>query len=145
MASISKTPLPGCWIGFTGNVGTINQVDSLGVDMRLPIGAQSLEIRNVRLTMESEDSILSPIPIIDQFGQWIPAEWAGKAGTIDDLRSWWEEEDRALQQSDLSVARCGGFLEKKVKATGFFRVEEIDGNGGLLIRKDTCSFRQAVA
>lgn len=127
MASISKTPLPGCWIGFTGNVGTISNVDSLGVEMWLPIGSQTLEIRNVRLTMESEDSILSPIPIIDQFGQWIPAEWAGKAATIDDLRSSWEEEDRALQQSDMSVSRYGGFLDKRVKATGFFRVEEIDG------------------
>ena len=32
-ASIWKTPRPGYWIGFTGAVGSINNIDSLGVAM----------------------------------------------------------------------------------------------------------------
>ena len=49
-ASIWKTPRPGYWIGFTGAVGPINNIDSLGVAMNLPIGSPTLEIRNLRLT-----------------------------------------------------------------------------------------------
>ena len=82
MAAIGKTARPGYWIGFSGSVGTINHVDSMGVLMRLPIGNQSLEIRNVHLTMAAEDTILGPIPLVDEFGQWIPADWQGKAKTI---------------------------------------------------------------
>src|ERR1035437_6563416 len=38
-ASIWKTPGPGYWIGFTGAVGTLNHIDSLGITMSLPVGS----------------------------------------------------------------------------------------------------------
>ncbi len=87
MAAIGQKGMPGYGLGFTGSVGTINNVDSLGILMEEPVGSPTLEIRNVRLTMTAEDSILSPLPLVDEFGQWIPAEWPGKAKTLDDLKS----------------------------------------------------------
>ena len=127
MAAIGKTARPGYWIGFSGSVGTINHVDSMGVSMRLPIGNQTLEIRNVHLTMAAEDTILGPTPLVDEFGQWIPAEWPGKAKTIEDLKTAWSEEEKTLQSDNFNVSKYGGFLDTKAKATGFFRVENIDG------------------
>ena len=66
-ASIWKTPRPGYWIGFTGTVGPIDKIDSLGVAMDLPIGSPTLEIRNVRLTMSAEDTIFTARPLVDDF------------------------------------------------------------------------------
>ncbi|MDR2773513.1 MAG: hypothetical protein LBC19_02015 [Tannerella sp.] len=129
MAAIGKTALPGLWIGFTGSVGTISRIDSIGVEMRLPVGTPNLEIRNVRLTQAPEDSILSPIPAVDGFGQWIPSEWDGKTTTLEELKAAWTEEDKELEKTDgFNVSAFGGYLDCKVKATGFFRVEKIDGH-----------------
>jgi hypothetical protein len=127
MAAIGQKGMPGFGLGFTGFVGSINKVDSLGVLMEEPVDSPTLEIRNVRLTMNAEDSILSPIPLVDEFGQWIPAEWPGKAKTLDDLKAAWNEEDKALQSGRFNVSKYGGYMDTKSKATGYFRVEKIDG------------------
>jgi hypothetical protein len=127
MAAIYKTARPGYWIGFTGDVGPISKVDSLGVSMRLPIGSPNLELSNFRLTMAAEDTIFGPVPLVDEFGQWILADWPGKAKTVDDLKTTWKKEEDSLGTSEFNVSKYGGFLATKVKATGFFRVEKIDG------------------
>ena len=127
LAAIGKTARPGYWIGFSGSVGSITRVDSLGVSMRLPIGAPILEIRNVKLTMNAQDTIFGPVPLVDEFGQWIPADWPGKAKSLDDLKTAWSNEDKELQPGNFNVSKYGGFKGSKVKATGFFRVEKIDG------------------
>lgn len=126
MAAISKTARPGYWIGFTGSVGSIKHVDSLGVAMKLPINSPTIEIRNIRLTMTAEDTILGPTPLVDEFGQWIPSDWTGKAKSLDDLKAAWNEEEQTLQSDNFKVSKYGGFLGTKAKATGFFRVEKID-------------------
>jgi hypothetical protein len=126
MAAIGKTALPGLCIGFTGSIGSISQIDSLGVEMKQPINFPTVEIRNVSLTMEPKDSILSPLPVVDEFGQWIPDQWDGKANSIEELKAIWEEEEKSLQSSDFNVSKFGGYLDTKAKATGFFRVEKID-------------------
>jgi hypothetical protein len=127
MAAIGKTGRPGYWIGFTGSVGSIKQVDSLGVAMRLPIDSPSIEFNKIRLTMAAEDTIFGPTPLVDEFGQWIPADWPGKAKTPDDLKTAWNEEENGLLPGDFNVSKYGGFLGTKAKGTGFFRTEKIDG------------------
>lgn len=127
MAAIGKTPRPACWIQFTSSVGSITQVDSLGVVMQNPIGTQTMELCNIRLTMAAEDSILSPIPLVDKFGQWIPDDWPGKAKTLDEMKASWSAEEASLQPGDFNVSKYGGFLDERTKATGFFRTEKIDG------------------
>ena len=64
LAAIGKTARPGYWIGFSNMVGTINNIDSIGVSMRLPIGSPTLEIRNIKLTMIARDTILGPVPLV---------------------------------------------------------------------------------
>jgi hypothetical protein len=127
MAAIGKTARPGYWIGFSAAVGTIKHVDSLVVLMRQPIDSQYLELRNVQLTMAAMDTVFGPYPLVDEFGQWIPAEWPGKAKTIEDLKTAWDQEDKTLQSGDLGVSKYGGFLGTKARATGFFHIEKIDG------------------
>lgn len=126
MAAIGKTARPGYWIGFSNQVGSINSVDSIGLSMRLPIGNPTLEIRNVQLTMSAMDTVFGPYPLVDEFGQWIPAEWEGKAKSIEDLQSAWNEEDKTLKTGNFDLSTYGGFKGKRVKGTGFFRVEKID-------------------
>ena len=126
-AAIGKTARPGYWIGFSSAVGSINHIDSLGFSMRQPIGSQTIVIRNVHLTMTSEDTITGPNPLVDEFGQWIPAEWPGKAKTPEDLKTAWSNEEKSLQSDGFDVSKYGGFLSIKAKATGFFHVEKIDG------------------
>lgn len=127
MAAIGQKGMPGFGLGFTGMVGSVSKVDSLGIMMEEPVGSPILKIRNVSLTTTANDTILSNGPVVDEFGQWIPAEWPGKAASVDDLRASWDEEERALQTDRFKVSRYGGYLETRAKATGFFRVEKIDG------------------
>jgi hypothetical protein len=127
MAAIGKTARPGYWIGFTSAVGPIRKIDSLGVSMRFPIGSPKLEILNVQLTMNALDTIFGPVPLVDEFGQWIPADWPGKAKSLNDLQKAWREEDTAMQPGNFNISKYGGFLGTRVKATGFFRVEQING------------------
>jgi len=127
MAAIGQRGMPGYGLGFSGMVGTITHVDSLGILMETPIGAPTLELKNIHLGMEPEDSILSPLPLVDEFGQWIPAEWPEKVKTLDELQAAWNAEEQALQPDRFKVSKYGGYLDTKAKATGFFRVEKIDG------------------
>jgi hypothetical protein len=127
MAAIGQKGMRGFGLGFTSLVGTINNVDSVGILLEEPVNSPTLEIRNVHLTMTAEDSVLSPVPLVDEFGQWIPAEWSGKAKTIDDLKASWDEEDKALQTGRFNVSKYGGYLDTKAKTTGYFRVEKIEG------------------
>jgi hypothetical protein len=127
LAAIGKTARPGYWIGFSSAVGSISNIDSLGVSMRLPINSPVLEIRNVELTKNVQDTIYEPVPLVDEFGQWIPAEWPGKAKSIEVLNAAWSTEDSELKPGEFKVSKYGGFTDRKVKATGFFRVEQIDG------------------
>ncbi len=125
MAAIWKTPRHAGWIEFTTTVGSITRVDSIGLQMQHPIGTQTLGLSKIRLTMIAEDSILNPIPLVDEFGQWIPDEWPGKAKTTDDLKAAWSKEEASLAPGDFNVSKYGGFLNARAKATGFFRVEKI--------------------
>jgi hypothetical protein len=126
LAAIGKTARPGYWIGFTSAVGSIRKIDSLGISMRLPIGSPTVEIRKVQLTMNSQDTIFGPVPLVDEYGQWIPADWPGKAKSIEELQNVWSQEDKDLLPGKFSISKYGGFLESRVKATGFFRVEQVN-------------------
>lgn len=128
LASVHNKPHPSFWVNLGGKYGSLTHVDAMGVAMQNPVGAPTLEIRSMRLSKQDPGSIvLDPKPLVDEFGQWIPAEWPGKAHSLDDLKKAWATEAAALRPGDVHVDKYGGYLDTQAQATGFFRVEKIDG------------------
>jgi hypothetical protein len=128
MAAVFNKSRAGYYIGFWGPFGSLAHVEALGVAMERPIGSPVLEIRSIRLTKESPgDAVLDKGPFVDEMGQWIGAEWSGKAKSIEELKSLWAREEKELEPGDFNYCRYGGFKDTRAKATGFFRVEEVDG------------------
>jgi len=128
MASMGNKPRGTFWINLSGAVGSLESVEALGVAMQNPVGRPSLEIRSVRLSKEDPgDAVLDPGPVVDEFGQWIPADWPGKASNLEQLRKAWAAEEAALGPGEFDYCRYGGYRSSRAKASGFFRVEQIEG------------------
>jgi hypothetical protein len=116
------------WMGVVGPFGSITRVEALAVAMVAPVGKPTLEIRNVHLANEDPGSdIIDTLPVVDEFGQWIPAEYPRKIRSLDQLKKEWDAEDRSLKPGDFGYCKYGGYLGTRAKATGFFRVEQIGG------------------
>ena len=116
------------WMAVVGPFGSIDKVEALAVAMVAPVGKPTLEIRDVRLSNEDPGSdILDAVPVVDEFGQWIPAQYPRKIKDLDQLKKEWAVEDQSLQPGGFGYCKYGGYLGTQAKATGFFRVEQIDG------------------
>lgn len=128
LASISNKSTNSFWMSLWGPFGTIDKVEALGVTMEYPLSKPTLEIRSVRLANEDPGSeILEKLPVVNEFGQWIHGDWPGKIRNLEQLKKEWAEEDKKLKQSEFSFCKYGGYLGTKARATGFFRVEQING------------------
>lgn len=128
LASVGKVPRNSFWISTGGTYGPLDKVEALGITMIAPLGKPTIEIRSVELAKEDPGSdVLAGKPVVDQFGQWIPADWPGKIINLDQLKSAWAAEEAALRPGSFGYSKYGGYLNTKAKATGFFRVEQIDG------------------
>jgi len=128
MASVYNKARPMMWINLSGTQGPVTAVRQIGVALPNPVGTVTLEIRSVRLAREDPgDALLEPGPLVDEFGQWIHDEWPGKAASVDQLKAAWAEEEESLDAGSLDYCRYGGYKSTGAKATGFFRVEKIDG------------------
>lgn len=128
LASLHNKPRNTFWINVSGPVGPLREVEALGVAMQNPVGQPELEIRSVKLSVEDPgDAVLDKLPVVDEFGQWIPASWPGKARTLEELRSFWAQEEKALAPGGFGYCRYGGYRHTKARATGFFRIEQVDG------------------
>jgi hypothetical protein len=117
------------WVNLGGNRGPLHGVDSIGIRMRAPIGNPEFEIRSISLSVEDPgDEYLGDIPAVDEFGQWNLGDYEGKIKSMEQLKSEWEAEDNeAVSTAGYNYSRYGGYLQKQVKATGFFRTEKVDG------------------
>ncbi len=128
LASVGKVPRNSFWIGTGGTFGPLNAVIALGVSMQEPLGKPTLEIRSVKLAKADPGSdILDHKPVVDEFGQWIPVDWPGKITNLTQLNQVWAIEDADLRSGDFGFCKYGGYLNTRAKATGFFRVEQVDG------------------
>jgi len=129
MASASNRRTEAFWISIWGPFGSIDKVQALGVTMTYPINQPGLEIRSIRLTKEDVGSdFLEKKPVLDAFGQWAHANWPGKINNDEQLAKELSEEAKTLTDSSpFNTCEYGGYLNTQAKATGFFRVEEIDG------------------
>ncbi|MBK5292398.1 MAG: hypothetical protein JJE04_12080 [Acidobacteriia bacterium] len=127
LASVGKVPRNSFWISTGGVYGPLNAVEALGVTMQAPLGEPAIEIRSVRLSKDDPGSgILDKKPVVDEFGQWIPADWPGKVKSLDQLKKEWAAE-AGLGAGDFGYCKYGGYRNTKAKATNFFRVEQVDG------------------
>ncbi len=72
---------------YLGAFRPLNAIQALGVTMDYPVGKPTLEIRSVRVAKEDPGSdFLEKLPVVDEFGQWIPAEWPGKIKDLEQLK-----------------------------------------------------------
>jgi hypothetical protein len=128
LAAVFNKPRSPFWMALVGPFGPIKAVASLAVAMVAPVGNPTLDVRNVRLSNDDPGSeVLDKLPVVDQFGQWIPAEYPGKIKSLEQLKSEWDREDKSLRPGEFGYCQYGGFASTQAKATGFFRVEQIDG------------------
>lgn len=129
LASLGNKSRAAYWINLMGGYGPVNAVEAIGVAMENPIGSPVFELRSVHLDHESPgDAVLEPKPLVDEFGQWIQADWPDKAKSLVDLETAWSAEDQSLKPGEFDYDQYGGFTNTTAKATGFFRVEQIDGH-----------------
>jgi hypothetical protein len=128
MASVGKVPRNSFWVGTGGKYGPLDSVEAIAVSMEYPFGKPTLEIRSVQLAKDDPGSeVLEPKPLVDEFGQWIPSDWPGKIKNLEQLQQEWSEEDQSLGQGDFNYGKYGGYQNTQSEATGFFRVEQVDG------------------
>jgi hypothetical protein len=128
LASLGNKPRQTVFLHPGGPFGPLDKVQALGLAIATPIGTQTIEIRSAQLAKEDPgDAVLEKTPLVDEFGQWIGDQWPGKAKTLEDLKSDWAAEDKELGQSLSGFCPYGGFTASKARATGFFRVEQIEG------------------
>ncbi len=129
LASLGNKSRASYWINLMGSYGPLEAVESIGLAMQNPIGSPVIEIRSIRLDKQSPgDAVLETKPLVDQFGQWIAQDWPGKAKSLDDLKSAWAAEEKSLVPGEFDMDQYGGFKSTHAKATGFFRVEQIEGH-----------------
>lgn len=129
MASANNRRTEAFWMSVWGPFGSIDKVQALGVTMTYPINRPRLEIRSIRLTREDVGSdFLEKKPVLDALGQWAHANWPGKIKNAEQLAEELAEEAKTLTDSSpFNTCEYGGYLNTQTKATGFFRVEQIDG------------------
>jgi hypothetical protein len=130
LAATFNQPHSSYWINIDNSRhGPLTNVTGLTVAMNYPVGVPTLEIRSITLaTNDPGDAVLAGKPLVDEFGQYTHAEWPGKAHSLAELKQNWEAEAAALQTTAVTNRDTyGGFLNTQARATGFFRVEQIDG------------------
>lgn len=117
------------WVNLGGKRTPLTGVDSIGIRMRAPIGNPELEIRNITLSVEDPgDQYLEAIPAIDEFGQSNLVDYEDKIKSLEQLQTEWRnEEEEQFDTSEYNYSKYGGYKQKRVGATGFFRTELIDG------------------
>lgn len=128
MASLLNNQRAGYFMFNWGPYLRLNQVDSISIAMPEAIEKPVLQIRTMRLSKESPgDAVLEKMPLVDKLGQWKRDNWTGKINNLSELQAIWKKEEKELQPGNFDYCQYGGYCTTKVKATGFFRVEFIDG------------------
>lgn len=129
LAATFNQPRATGWVNLGGKRGPLVGVDSIGIRMRRPIGEQTFEIRGITLSVEDPgDEYFGDIPVVDEFGQSTWADYPEKAHSLEDLQRDWKNEEETLGgKGDFGYGDFGGYKDHKVKGTGFFRTELIDG------------------
>jgi len=134
LASANNRRSDSFWLSTWGPFGDLKNVEALSVVMDYPLNEPTLEIRSIKLSKADAGSeFLEAGPHVDEFGQWVHADWPRKIGSRAQLQKELEEEREGLAGSDeFGYCEYGGYRATQAKATGFFRVEQIDGKWWLV-------------
>jgi hypothetical protein len=136
LASTVNQPRASYWINIeAGGHAPVKTVRGISVTMRYPAQAATVEIRKLALSRtDPGDAVLDGAsPLVDDFGQYRHVQWPGKTTSADALRREWAQETRMLApQASVPACRYGGYAGARRRATGFFRVEQIDGRWWLV-------------
>ena len=129
LASAGNRRTNSCWFSVWGPFGDLASVESFSLSMEYALNKPTIELRNLYLSKTDADSeFLEHGPHTDEFGQWTHSNWPRKIHNKEQLVRELTAEDKALA---LPVAfgygRYGGFKDTQTRATGFFRVEQIEG------------------
>jgi len=128
LASTINRPRNSFWMSVEGPFGSLTEIEALEIAMEYPANNPTMDIRLIGLAAQDPGAeILEQLPVVDEFGQWRPADWPGKATSLGQLQAEWDQEDRRLGGSLLEYSRYGGYRDHRVEGTGFFRVQEING------------------
>jgi len=129
LASATNRRTNSSWYSVWGPWGDLKSVESIGIAMEYPLNKPSIELRNVHLSKVDEGSeFLEPGPVLDSFGQWALADWPRKLHSKEQLAQELAAEEKNFgSAADFGYGRYGGYESTQAKATGFFRVEQIDG------------------
>lgn len=117
------------WINLGGQRGELHGVDSIGIRMRVPIGNPEFELRNITLSVDDPgDAYMGEVPAVDELGQHNLVDYPEKMRSLEELQAAWRAEEADLANvPDYNYSRYGGYKQKQVAGTGFFRTEKIDG------------------
>lgn len=116
------------WVNLGGKRGPLHGVDSIGIRMCVPINNPTFEIRSVSLSVDDPgDEYLGTIPAVDEFGQSNLCDYEGKIHSLEQLQQEWKVEENEVVTTDVfQYSKFGGYLNAKVKGTGFFRTEKVN-------------------
>lgn len=129
LASATNRRTNSFWYSIAGPFGGLNNIEFLGFAMPYPINKPTVEIRAVHLSKQDEGSeFLEKTPVLDEFSQWKWADWPGKIKSKEQLAKELADEEKTWGDStQYSYCEFGGYKDTKAIATGFFRVDQVDG------------------
>jgi hypothetical protein len=113
-----------------------SHVTAFQVFLSRPVKPRTLILEEVRLFGEgAAGKDLVPLPFVDRFGQYIHADWPGKLHIEAEFGERLRKEQRVLNaKPELSGRdRFGGWADgPQLEATGWFRVEKVNGKWWLV-------------
>jgi hypothetical protein len=129
LASTNNRRTNSFWMSIWGPFGDLTSVESIGFAMQYPINHATVELRNIHLAKQDEGSeFLEKTPVADEFGQWAAVDYPRKIKSAEQLTKELTDETAKLGSGeDFGYCEYGGYKSTKAKATGFFRVEQVDG------------------
>ena len=154
LASTNNRRTNSFWMSVWGPFGDLTKVEALGVTMWYPVGKPTLEIRSIQLSKDDPGSdFLEKTPVVDEFGQWVYADWPRKLRSREQLDKEIAEEKSSLIPGGFGYCGYGGYKRLPLaRATGFFRVEVVDGkwwfvdpHGHLFLSVGSNGLRRAAA
>ncbi|WNR45749.1 hypothetical protein [Paenibacillus roseipurpureus] len=104
---------------------------------------QRFVIHRLRLSPNSTiHSVRAVEPILDKLGQLKNADWSNKLSSESDMISRLRDELFAAKEDkyDRNRNAFGGFVAKRFRATGYFRVDQDKGGRWWLVDPDGCGF-----